>query len=151
MTDSTRTSPVTLHDVAREAGVSLATASRSLNGSTRNVKAANRERVLEAAQRLGYSANASAQAVARGTSTTVALLVGDISDPYFSSIAAGVVGAAEDNHLIVTMAETRRDPEREVELVRTLRGQRPRAIILAASRRAADPHAEALHREPHHL
>ncbi|MFV0287098.1 MAG: LacI family DNA-binding transcriptional regulator, partial [Demequina sp.] len=147
MTDSTRTSPVTLHDVAREAGVSLATASRSLNGSTRNVKAANRERVLEAAQRLGYSANASAQAVARGTSTTVALLVGDISDPYFSSIAAGVVGAAEDNHLIVTMAETRRDPEREVELVRTLRGQRPRAIILAASRRAADPHAEALHRE----
>ncbi|WP_234998770.1 LacI family DNA-binding transcriptional regulator [Demequina sp. NBRC 110057] len=147
MSETPRTSPVTLHDVAREAGVSLATASRSLNGSTRNVKAANRERVLEAAQRLGYSANASAQAVARGTSNTVALLVGDIADPYFSSIAAGVVGAAEDHHLIVTMAETRRDPEREVELVRALRGQRPRAIILAASRRAGDAHAEALTRE----
>ncbi|WP_084129406.1 LacI family DNA-binding transcriptional regulator [Demequina sp. NBRC 110055] len=147
MTDTARTSPVTLHDVAREAGVSLATASRSLNGSTRNVKAANRERVLEAAERLGYSANASAQAVARGTTTTVALLVGDIADPYFSSIAAGVVGAAEDHHLVVTMAETRRDTEREVEMVRALRGQRPRAIILAASRRVGDPHADALAEE----
>ncbi len=147
MTDTARTSPVTLHDVAREAGVSLATASRSLNGSTRNVKAANRERVLAAAERLGYSANASAQAVARGTTTTVALLVGDIADPYFSSIAAGVVGAAEDHHLVVTMAETRRDAAREVEMVRALRGQRPRAIILAASRRLDDPHAAALAEE----
>ena len=82
--------PATLHDVAREAGVSLATASRSLNGSTRKVNEEYRKRVLEAAARLDYSPNLSAQAVARGTTTTVALLVADIADPYFSSIAAVV-------------------------------------------------------------
>ena len=129
--DTVRSTPATLHDVAREAGVSLATASRSLNGSTRKVNEEYRKRVLEAAARLDYSPNLSAQAVARGTTTTVALLVADIADPYFSSIAAGVVAEADTERLIVTMAATERDPERELELVRTLRGQRPRVMILA--------------------
>ena len=137
--ETSRRSPATLHDVAREAGVSLATASRSLNGSTRKVNEEYRQRVLEAAARLDYSPNLSAQAVARGTTTTVALLVADIADPYFSSIAAGVIAEADRGRLIVTMAATERDPERELELVRTLRGQRPRVMILAGSRTTDDP------------
>lgn len=124
----------TLYDVAREAGVSLATASRSLNGSVRKVNEEYRARVLEAAARLGYTPNLSAQAVARGGSATVALLVSDIADPYFSAIAAGVIRASEAEGLVVTMAVTERDTEREIELVRMLRGQRPRVIVLAGSR-----------------
>ena len=135
---------VTLHDVAREAGVSLATASRSLNGSTRKVAEEYRQRVLEAAARLNYTPNLSAQAVARGSTMTVALLVADISDPYFSSIAAGVAREADTEGLIVTIAMTERDSVRELELVRTMRGQRPRVMILASSRRTADPLSEAL-------
>ncbi|MDQ0895157.1 LacI family DNA-binding transcriptional regulator [Agromyces ramosus] len=144
---TSRNTPATLHDVAREAGVSLATASRSLNGSTRKVNEEYRKRVLEAARRLDYSPNLSAQAVARGTTTTVALLVADIADPYFSSIAAGVVAEADRERLIVTMAATERDPERELELVRTLRGQRPRVMILAGSRPMSDPTGGALGEE----
>ena len=140
-------SPATLLDVAREAGVSLATASRSLNGSTRKVNEEYRRRVLAAAARLDYSPNLSAQAVARGTTTTIALLVADIADPYFSSIAAGVVAEADGARLIVTMAATERDPERELELVRTLRGQRPRVMILAGSRPSTDPTEGALGEE----
>lgn len=124
----------TLYDVAREAGVSLATASRTLNGSTRVVKEQYRERVLSAARRLGYTANVSAQAVARGLSNSVALLVSDIADPYFAAIAAGVIRAAEAEGLMVTMAVTDRSSEREIELVRLLGGQRPRIMILAGSR-----------------
>lgn len=142
-----RHASATLHDVAREAGVSLATASRSLNGSTRKVNEEYRQRVLAAAAKLDYSPNLSAQAVARGTTTTVALLVADIADPYFSQIAAGVVREADREHLIVTVAATDRDPERELELVRTLRGQRPRVMILAASRHADDPDTRALETE----
>ncbi|MRG61197.1 LacI family DNA-binding transcriptional regulator [Agromyces sp. CFH 90414] len=138
MSEPSRTTPATLHDVAREAGVSLATASRSLNGSTRRVNEEYRQRVLDAAAKLNYTPNLSAQAVARGTTTTVALLVADIADPYFSSIAAGVVAEADAEHLIVTMAATERDPERELELVRQLRGQRPRVMILAGSRPTVD-------------
>ena len=128
------TGNATLYDVARAAGVSLATASRSLNGSTRKVNEEYRQRVLAAAHELGYTANASAQAVARGSSATVALLVSDIADPYFSAIAAGVIRASEEQGLNVTMAVTERDAARELELVRLLRGQRPRAIVLAGSR-----------------
>ena len=79
-----RASSPTLHDVARSAGVSLATASRVLNGSTRKVAEAYRDRVEAAAAELGYTANLSAQATARGTSAIIALLVADIADPYFA-------------------------------------------------------------------
>jgi LacI family transcriptional regulator len=129
-----RSHSATLSDVAREAGVSLATASRSLNGSNRTVREEYRQRVLAAARRLNYSANHSAQAVARGTSQTVALIVSDISDPYFSSIASGVMRAAEERGLVVTMSTTERRRERETELVRALRGMRPRTLLLCGSR-----------------
>ncbi|HEV7948239.1 MAG TPA: LacI family DNA-binding transcriptional regulator [Glaciihabitans sp.] len=136
--------PITLHDVAREAGVSLATASRSLNGSTRKVKDEFRDRVLAAALKLNYTPNLSAQAVARGATTSVALLVADISDPYFSSIAAGVIERSEDAGLIVTMSVTKRDPDKELALVRALRGQRPRIIVLAGSRIATEQSQSSL-------
>ncbi|GAA2205360.1 LacI family DNA-binding transcriptional regulator [Nonomuraea monospora] len=124
----------TLHDVAREAGVSVATASRALNGSSRNVRAENADRVRAAAARLGYEPHLSAQAIAKGSTRTVALVVRDVADPYFSSIAAGVGQAAERDGLIVTMAVAGGSPERELEIVRTLRGQRPRVIIVTGSR-----------------
>lgn len=128
---------VTLHDVAHEAGVSLATASRVLNGSTRRVADAYRERVQAAADALGYTANLSAQATARGTSAILALLVADIADPYFGQIAAGVARGADEAGVVVTIAVTERDTAREVRLLRALRGQRPRGVILGASRASA--------------
>jgi len=118
---SVRTPP-TLHDVARAAGVSLATASRVLNGSERKVAHSFRERVERAADELGYTANASAQATARGTSAAIALLVADIADPYFGLIASGVARSADAEGLIVTVAITERDPDREVRILRALRG-----------------------------
>lgn len=114
--------------------MSLATASRVLNGSTRKVADSYRTRVEAAASQLGYTANLSAQATARGTSAIVALLVADIADPYFGQIASGVARGADEAGLVVTIAITERDPQREVRLVRALRGQRPRGLILAASR-----------------
>ncbi|WP_232531819.1 LacI family DNA-binding transcriptional regulator [Microbacterium halophytorum] len=127
----------TLQDVAREAGVSLATASRVLNGSTRKVAEAYRERVEAAADALGYAANMSAQATARGTSSTLALLVADIADPYFAQIASGVAHAAADEGLVLTIGITEREAAQEAQFVRSLRGQRPRGVVLAASRSSA--------------
>jgi LacI family transcriptional regulator len=124
----------TLRDVARAAGVSAATASRALNGSARNVRQENIARVLEAAAALNYEPHLSAQAIARGSTRTVALVVSGVDDPYFSSIAAGVAAGAEAADLTVTMAVSDRSPERELQIVRTLRGHRPRAIILTGSR-----------------
>ncbi len=133
MTDQ-MTASATLLDVAKRAGVSLATASRVVNGSTRKVREELRAQVLAAAAELNYSANAQAQAMARGRTNVVGLIVHDIADPYFSSIAAGVMRAAEDQHLLVTIGSTGRRPERELEHVVTFRGQRAQAMVLAGSR-----------------
>jgi LacI family transcriptional regulator len=137
----------TLADVAREAGVSVATASRVLNPGVRKVAEEYRDRVLAAAARLDYTANLAAQATARGLSSTVTLLLPDITDPYFSMIAAGVSEAAEEAGLMTTIALTRRDPAREVQLVRTLRGQRPQVMVLAGSRQLSGHLAADLSRE----
>ena len=129
----------TLAQVAAHAGVSLATASRALNGSTRRVNPELLDRVTRSAAALGYSANAQAQAVARGTSDTVALLVGDIADPYFAEIASGVIRVADERRLVVTITAVGAQDahglaKREIESLAAVRRQRPRAILLAASR-----------------
>jgi LacI family transcriptional regulator len=121
----------TLLDVATAAGVSLATASRALNGSSRTVNGDFRDRVFTAAAQLGYTPNLSAQAVATGSTRTIALLVSDIADPSDAFLASGVIDAAADAGLTVTVTVTAGDPDRELALVRSLRGQRPRILILA--------------------
>jgi LacI family transcriptional regulator, galactose operon repressor len=124
---------VTLEDVARHAQVSLATASRVLNGGTRVVREDLRRRVLAAANELQYIPNAHAQALARATSSTVGVITHDVSDPYFAAIAGGVMRVATEHGLLVMLASTFRDPEREISYVSALRAQRARAILLAGS------------------
>ncbi|MFT4044829.1 MAG: LacI family DNA-binding transcriptional regulator [Gordonia sp. (in: high G+C Gram-positive bacteria)] len=140
---TTRRAP-TLADVAAAAGVSLATASRALNGSDRVVRAELADRVGAAAQRLGYMPNAQAQAVVRGSNDAIGLLVNDIADPYFSAIAAGLAQAAEEQNLLVMLCNTGGRPERELEFLTQLRRQRGRAIVLAGSRTADRRHQAAV-------
>jgi LacI family transcriptional regulator len=90
--------------------------------------------VLSAAAELGYSANAAAQAVARGTANTLGLVVSDIGDPFFSTIADGLMRAAEPYRIVVTMACTFHQPERELDYLAALRGQRARAAVIVGSR-----------------
>ena len=136
--------PVTLEDVARRAGVSQPTASRVLNGSARKVNEAYRQRVLAAAQELGYTPNLSAQAVARGTSRTIALVISAISDAYFSEMAASILRQAQQVGLGVSIGVTDRSVSRELELVREVRGHQPRAIILAGTGYVDPPSYTAL-------
>lgn len=134
---------VTLSDVAREAGVSLATASRALNGSAnRTVGEDLRKRVQAAANRLRYSPDGIAQAMARGRTTSLGLVVPDIADPYFAAITAGVAEAADAAGLTLTLAATGWDAAREVEVVRLLERQRARGVVLAGGR-ADDAAADA--------
>ena len=129
----------TLSEVARDAGVSLATASRAINGSAnRTVRPDLRERVLASARRLGYSPDPSAQAMARGRTTSVGLVVHDIADPYFSSLAAGVADAADRDGLIVTLTSTRHSPERERAFVELMDRQRARSVVLGGGRLRED-------------
>ncbi len=125
----------TLQQVAVRAGVSLATASRVLNGSARTPREDVAARVQLAAAELGYVANAQAQALARSSTGLIGLVVQDIADPYFSSIAAGVQSVAQEHGRQMLLASTNRDPATEHASVSAFMAHRTDAIILAGSRR----------------
>ncbi|MFI5691888.1 LacI family DNA-binding transcriptional regulator [Kribbella sp. NPDC051586] len=127
--------PVTLLDVAQRAGVSVATASRVLNGGDRVPRPELQERVKAAADELGYTPNAQAQALAKSSTNVVGILVHDIEDPYFAAIANGVMRAADERNLLVMMASTFRDSDREIAYLSSLRAQRARAAVMIGSRR----------------
>jgi LacI family transcriptional regulator len=121
-----------LQDVAERAGVSIATASRSLSGAP-GVSETVAERVREVAREMGYVANVHARSLAAGTSRSVGLVVHEIGDPYFSEIASGVLGVGAQRGLTVQICHTGRDPDRELEQIRLLVAQRVGAIIIAGS------------------
>jgi LacI family transcriptional regulator len=125
---------VTLQDVADRAGVSLTTASRVVNEGSRRVGPRLAERVNQAVAELGYTANLQARAVATGQSTMVGVVVHDIADPYFSSIAAGLIEVADARGLLVCMSSTAAAEAAEREYVALMRAQRARAVILIGSR-----------------
>ncbi len=129
---------VTLTDVALRAGVSQPTASRVLNGSTRRPSPAVVEAVRRAAEELGYISNAQAQALARSQTGLVGLVVHDIADPYFSTIAAGVQGEAAERDRQVLLATTLRSTEQEIRAVNAFIGHRTDAIVLVGSRLNTD-------------
>lgn len=123
---------VRLSEVAEAAGVSIATASRSLRGLG-GVSDVVAERVRGIATQMGYVTNSYARTLAGGSTTIVGLILHQIDDPYFTEIAAGVVRAAEEQELTVQIGHSTRDPERELKQVRSLVAQRARAIIIAGS------------------
>lgn len=123
----------TLLEVAKRAGVSLATASRVINGSTRSVGAELRQRVLDAAAELGYVPNAHAQALARSNAALVGVVVHDISDPYFAEIVRGIQSVADQSNRLVSICNSYRDPARDLAYVRLLHAHRAEALIMAGS------------------
>lgn len=80
---------VTIYDVAKEAKVSMATVSRVVNGNT-NVREETRQRVQDVINRLHYQPNAVAQGLASKRSTTVGLIVPDLTNLYYSELSKGI-------------------------------------------------------------
>jgi LacI family transcriptional regulator len=128
-----RTRAHTLLDVAEAAGVSTATASRVLSNSTYGVKPELRERVLAAAARLRYVPNAHARALARASTSSVGVIVHDVSDPYFAEITQGILKVAGETGRLAMICHTDRLPEKELEYLALLRAQHAEAVIFAGS------------------
>jgi LacI family transcriptional regulator len=124
---------VRLSDVAEDAGVSLATASRVLNGSTRVPGEDVTERVRKSARALGYVTNAQAQALARTRTGLIGLVVHDISDPYFGVMARQIQQQAFASDAQILLTQTDRDVDTETRAIRSLISQRVDAIILVGT------------------
>ncbi|WP_067225936.1 LacI family DNA-binding transcriptional regulator [Streptomyces sp. NBRC 109706] len=83
---------VTIHDVARLAGVSRQTVTRAMNDMT-GISAETRTRVLRAASLLGYRPNRAARAMVQGSGTTLGLVIRSLWNPFFAEIAESVIDA----------------------------------------------------------
>src|SRR5690625_4241791 len=127
-----RSAMATIHDVAREAGVSIATVSRSLNGQAR-VSETTRQRVLAVARALDFIPNRAARGLVTGRPGNVGGLVPDVANPSFGPIVAGIEEIAQARDMGVFLADSREDPDAELGLVRRL-GQQADGVVLVASR-----------------
>lgn len=136
-----------LTDVARLAGVSVATASRVLNGSSHPVSADVRRRVSEAAARLGYTPSAAAQSLKSKKSKIVGVIVGDIVDPYFAEMTTGIETVASASGYVTVVANGNRDPEQELRQFQALREHRAAGIIFCGSDMVGSPQLKSLTRE----
>jgi LacI family transcriptional regulator len=123
-----------LKDVADHAGVSTATISRVLNG-TGFVSDALRERVLAAVEDLNYTPNGVARSMAQSRTLTLALVVPDITNPFFTAVARGAEDAAQESGYSLIFCNTDQSPEKEQLYLRVLREKRVDGVLLAVSGR----------------
>lgn len=119
----------TLHDVAKEANVSIKTVSRVVNGAA-NVSAEVRERVERAIEALHYVPNTLARSLKAGTGDTIGVVIDTIADPFFAALTSTVEERALELGLGTVFGSTGFDPARERRQVERMAMQRVRGLIL---------------------
>lgn len=133
----------TVADVAERAKVGKSTASRALGGYG-SVSDDVRDRVLAAADELGYRPNELARSMNTGRSRTLGVIVGDITNPYFSVAMRGISDAAREADYDVILANTSENVEAERHAVRVFLDKRVDAMIVAPSTAYEFDHFDAV-------
>jgi len=123
------TRSATMADVARLAGVSVATVSRTLSG-TRAVDPSMQQRVTKAAEQLGYRVNLVGRALRQTRSSTVGLVVPDLDNPYFSALAQQLSRAFSDPGIDLLVFSADSSLETEARGVRSFLGRQVDALVL---------------------
>lgn len=119
----------TIRDVAREAGVSIAVVSRVLNDGTGPVAPDTRARVVEVMERISYRPRAAAREIQQQSTTTLGLVLADLTNPFFARLADRVVWEARSRGVHVVLLTTQEDPHLEAESIETLIGRSVGAVI----------------------
>ena len=124
---------VSIKDIAKAAGVSHPTVSRALRDSPL-VSAETRARIKQLAEEMGYSPDARAQSLVRGSTRTVGVVVTTIADPFIAPVVQGIEDAAQQHGYTVILCNSHSDREREISAVETLRSKRVDGVIVTSSR-----------------
>ena len=119
---------ITIYDVAREAGVSMATVSRVVNGNP-NVKPVTRKKVNEVIERLDYHPNAVARGLASKRSTTIGVILPDITQMFFASLARGIDDIASMYKYNIILENSDEDVDKKVEVLENLQAKQVDGII----------------------
>jgi LacI family transcriptional regulator len=125
----------TIADVARVAGVSIATVSRVLSPGAvpHPVRADTADRVREAARRLNFIPSPLARGLAARRSGLIGLVVPDLADPHYPQIAIGVEDGARHAEMGVLICNTLGEPERLAEYLQLLQARRVDVIVLSGA------------------
>lgn len=122
---------VSISEVATAAGVSVTTVSHALSGN-RPVSQTTLEKVRRAMRDLGYVPSHAAQSLASGTTNTIGLLVPDITNVFFASLARGVEDAADRHGFSLILGNTDFDPGRERRYLDVIRRRAIDGLVYAA-------------------
>ncbi|MFF3611194.1 LacI family DNA-binding transcriptional regulator [Streptomyces sp. NPDC002580] len=122
----------TMADVARRAGVSIATVSHVLN-DTRPVLPGTRQAVLDAVDELGYTPNTLARSLVTSRTRSIGFAVPATGDPYFTELLQGVEAGALEHGYSLLVSDPHDDPEHELEVARVLHERRVDGMIIAPS------------------
>ena len=124
---------VTIYDVAREANVSMATVSRVVNGN-QNVKPATRKKVLEVIERLEYRPNAVARGLASKKTTTVGVIIPDISNNLYAELARGIEDIATMYRYNIILANSDQNEGKELTLLDTMLSKQVDGIVMMSDK-----------------
>jgi LacI family transcriptional regulator len=119
---------ITIYDVAREANVSMATVSRVVNGNP-NVKPTTRKKVTEVIDRLGYRPNAVARGLASKKTTTVGVIIPDISNQIFAELARGIEDIATMYNYNIILSNSDQNVDKELRLLNTMLGKQVDGLV----------------------
>ncbi|EOV9527127.1 LacI family DNA-binding transcriptional regulator [Bacillus cytotoxicus] len=122
----------TIYDVAKEAGVSIATVSKVVNG-TGKISEKTKKHVLEVMDRLHYQPSVVASALTGKKTHTIGLLVPDIANPFFSEVARALEDSAEEKGFNVIMCSTDNNDEKGKKYISLLLRKRVDGLIIATS------------------
>lgn len=137
---------ITIYDVAREANVSMATVSRVVNGNP-NVKPVTRKKVLEVIERLGYRPNAVARGLASKKTTTVGVIIPDISNIFFAELARGIEDIATMYKYNIILSNSDQNMEKELHLLNTMLGKQVDGIVFMGGN-ITDEHVAEFEKSP---
>jgi LacI family transcriptional regulator len=131
---------VTLSDIARIAGVHPSTVSRALDPEKSTlVQEDTRERVLAAAEQLGFRPDAVASGLRRGRTNTIGVIVADLGNPFIAPVLRGIENNLEGRDILAFISETQDKHGRLNRVIDAMLRRRVDAIITTAAR-AGDEH-----------
>ncbi|MEH7127448.1 catabolite control protein A [Neobacillus drentensis] len=137
---------ITIYDVAREANVSMATVSRVVNGNP-NVKPVTRKKVLDVIDRLGYRPNAVARGLASKKTTTVGVIIPDISNIFFAELARGIEDIATMYKYNIILSNSDQNKDKELHLLNTMLGKQVDGLVFMGGNITAE-HVEEFGKSP---
>lgn len=137
---------ITIYDVAREASVSMATVSRVVNGNP-NVKPATRKKVLEVIDRLGYRPNAVARGLASKKTTTVGVVIPDISSTFYAELARGIEDIATMYKYNIILSNSDQNKDKELHLLNTMLGKQVDGIVFMGGN-ITEEHVQEFEKSP---